>query len=405
MTKPIRSRRAVLALTAAALLAACSDTLPSGGGPQPGGPAMTITPTTAFSGLDAGANHACALASGGQAWCWGRNSMAELGDSSAAPTLVPVQVHQSGGLAFTQVTAGAAHSCAITSSGAAYCWGSNGDSRLGDSTTALGLIPQAVNGGISFAKIHAGGLHTCGLDGSGQAYCFGYNAYGQIGNNSTSYAFRPKAVVHPLGVTFTQIAAGYFHSCALDGSTGQAYCWGYGGNGAVGDNGFFGSTTPVAVDQPSGVTFTQIATEYSHSCAVSSTGQAYCWGENGSGQLGDSTTVDKYAPVAVKQPSGVSFVAISTGDAHTCARTAANQVYCWGGNGKGQLGRGNGFASRIPVAVAQPSGVTFPQLSNGSYFTCAIDTNSQAYCWGRGDYGQLGNGGTSDEFSPVAVSH
>jgi alpha-tubulin suppressor-like RCC1 family protein len=400
-------RAAALPLLGAALLSACADhgpTAPAAAPPPAAG--LTVTPTVAFATLDAGETHTCALTSGGQAWCWGRNASGTLGDSTATTRTVPVQVLQQSGVTFTQVSAGQDHNCAITSGGAAWCWGYNADYRLGDSTINLGLAPVQVKGatGISFASISAGSQHTCGLDGSGQAYCWGYNLYGQLGNNATASQKTPVAVQHPSGVTFTAIAAAEKHTCALD-TSGQAWCWGYGAEGAMGGGFSFGDSIPVQVTHPSGVTFTSIGTQYRHTCALTSAGQAYCWGKNPNGQLGDNTLTTRYTPVAVQQPSGVTFASLQTGWSHTCGVTSAGQTYCWGRGDRGQVGDGTFAQRKVPVAVSQPSGVSFALVSPGGSHTCGIDGVSQAWCWGRGDYYQLGNNSTSDAGSPTAVSH
>jgi alpha-tubulin suppressor-like RCC1 family protein len=403
------SRAAALPLLGAALLSACTDNGPtSPAAAPPPAVQLTVIPTTAFASLDAGESHTCALTSGGQAWCWGRNAVGQLGDSSAATRTVPVQVLQQSGVTFTQVSAGKEHNCAITSAGQAWCWGYNADYRLGDSTTNLGLAPVAVKplGGVAFASISAGSQHTCGLNGSGQGYCWGANSNGQLGNNATAAQKTPVAVQMPVGVTFSAIAAGEKHSCALD-TTGQAWCWGYGGDGATGAGFSFGDSIPVQVTHPSGVTFTSIHTEYRHTCALTSAGQAYCWGKNGSGQLGNNSTGTQYTPVAVQQPVGVSFAQIRTNADNTCAVTSGGQAYCWGlNNNRGQVGDGTIWTTRrTPVAVSQPSGVSLGAVTVGSSFACGVDGVGQSWCWGRNDYSQLGDGGTTDSATPVAVSH
>lgn len=397
-------RVAPLPLLAAALLSACSDRLPSDAGVAPRGPLLTVTPTNAFVSIDAGSTHACGLTSGGQPWCWGRNSVGQLGDSTASATTVPVATFQMGWNAFTQLTAGALHTCAITSAGQAWCWGNNGDGRLGDGTTNLGLAPvQVLQGSIVFTVLSAGDAHTCGLDSSGQAYCWGNNSYGQIGDSTKTFASSPTAVHQPAGVTFTRIASGARHTCGLT-SGGQAYCWGYNGDGQLGIGSAVQSLIPAAVSQ-GGATYTAVFTEYQHTCALTSGGQAYCWGRNDFSQLGDSTLVNRNTPVAVQQPGGLTFVSLTTGLSHTCGLDGSGQEWCWGSNAKGQLGIGSTTAQRVPSAVSQPAGVTFAAVSNGSSHSCALDGVGQTWCWGRNDFNQLGDGTSTQRTSPVAVSH
>lgn len=398
---------APLLLLACTLLAACSDQLPSAAAPAPGegGPRMTVIPTVAFDTMDGGSTHACGLDTSGQAYCWGRNSFGQLGDSTAANSSVPVAVYQPG-LAFDRITAGGAHTCALNSSDQAYCWGHNADGRLGDSTTVLPLRPVAVLplGGVAFVQLDAGNAHTCGVNASGQAYCWGGNTSGQVGDSTINNTrITPTPVMQLGGLNFTSISAGTSHTCALSGS-GQAYCWGYDGDGALGNGSTFGGRIPQVVQQPAGVTFVQISSNYLHSCGLTSGGQAYCWGENGWGQLGDNSTTDRNAPVAVQQ-GAISFVSITTGGDFTCGVDASGHAHCWGGDGTQQLGNGTGGASLTPTAVTMPTGVSFAFASIDSGKGCALDTIGQAWCWGRNNYGQVGDGSTTTRNVPTAVSH
>ena len=401
---PRTLHRALLPLLAAGILSACSDRLPSDAASPPAR-RLTVTPSNAFTAIDAGATHACGLTSAGQPWCWGRNAVGQLGDSTAAATLVPVSTYPSGWSSFVTVSAGGQHTCALTSAGAAWCWGYNADGRLGDGTTSLGLAPVLVQGSITLTSVSVGDAHTCGLDSSGQAYCWGSNSYGQLGDSTKTGTNAPIAVHQPVGVTFTQVVSGARHTCGLT-SGGQAYCWGYNADGQLGIGAALQSLVPAAVSQPGGVTFAAIFTEYQHTCGLTSGGQAYCWGLNGNGQLGDNTTTTpRKTPVAVQQPGGVTFVQLSTGSNNSCGLTSGGQAYCWGSNGNGQLGIGSLSPSLVPVAVSQPVGVTFGAISSGSAQNFGLDTGGQTWGWGRNNWGQMGDNSTTQRTTPVAVSH
>jgi alpha-tubulin suppressor-like RCC1 family protein len=390
---------------AAAVLAACADQLPSdAGGLAPRSPRLTVIPATPYVAIEGGSTHACGLASSGQAYCWGRNAGGQLGDSTAANSSTPVTVYQLG-VSYTSLTSGNLHNCALTAGGQAYCWGYNPDGRLGDSTFLQPLRPIPVTqGALSFTSASAGSAHTCALNSSGQAYCWGSNSWSQIGDSTTSYRFFPTAVHQQAGVAFTQISAGNNYTCALDGN-GQAWCWGYGAGGGLGNNSVLTKRVPVTVQQPAGVTFTGVWTEYDHTCAVTTGGQSYCWGNNGWFQLGDSTTTTRSTPVAVRQPAGVTFTQLAPGSTFTCGLTSAGQAYCWGNNQYGQLGDGTNTSSPLPVAVSQPAGVTFTSIKAEQVGVCGLDGNGQAWCWGRNTFGQLGDGTTTNRNAPVAVSH
>ena len=203
--------------------------------------------------------------------------------------------------------------------------------------------------------------------------------------------------------SFSQITAGYEHTCALT-TTGQAYCWGLNNQGQLGNNSTTNSRIPVAVQMPAGVSFQSITAGYYHTCALTTTNQAYCWGRNIQGQLGNNSTTSSLTPVAVQMPAGVSFQSITVGSDYTCAITSEGKAYCWGRGGSGQLGNNSTTSSLTPVAVQMPAGVSFQSITAGYYHTCALTTTNQAYCWGDNEYGQLGNNSTTNSSIPLAVS-
>ena len=255
----------------------------------------------------------------------------------------------------------------------------------------------------SFSQFTSNGGYTCALTTTGQAYCWGLNNQGQLGNNSTTNSRIPVAVQMPAGVSFQSIAAGYYYTCALT-AEGKAYCWGQGSSGQLGNNSTTASRIPVAVQMPAGVSFQSITAGSLHTCALTTEGKAYCWGYSSSGQLGNNSTTASRIPVAVQMPAGVSFQSIAVGYYHTCALTTTGQAYCWGQGSSGRLGNNSTTDSRIPVAVQMPAGVSFQSITAGSLHTCALTTEGKAYCWGYGGSGQLGNNSTTDSSIPLAVS-
>jgi len=321
--------------------------------------------------------YTCALDSAGAAYCWGENYYGNLGDGTTADSSVPEAVNTSGVLAgktLTAITVGKEHACALDSTGRAYCWGYNGFGELGDGTTIDSSVPLAVDSGGALAgktltQIAAGGEHTCALDTQGTVYCWGYNGYGQLGDGATVDSEVPVAVDTGgvlAGKRLTQItASGLYHTCALD-SAGLAYCWGYNDFGQLGDGTTTDSDVPVAVDTDgvlAGASLTHITAGASHTCAVSSSGGAYCWGRNTSGGLGDGTTDDSNVPVAVDDSgalAGKILAQISAGGDHTCAVDTDGADYCWGDNTHGDLGNDSTTDSSVPVLAGPqaPANVT-----------------------------------------------
>src|SRR5450759_3592960 len=260
------------------------------------GPVEPASATLAPVQVVTGASHTCALAPSGQAYCWGDNGNGQLGDNTTTDRSTPVAVQQ-GGVTFSSITAGLTYTCGLTSAGAAWCWGDNGQGRLGDNTTTERHLPVAVQqGGVTFTSITGGADHTCGLTSAGAAYCWGINWAGQLGDNTTTERDVPTAVQQG-PVTFSSITASYYHTCGLT-SAGAAWCWGGNWYGELGDNTTTSRSAPVAVQQ-GGVTFTSITAGRNGSCGLTGAGAAWCWGANWNGQLGDNTTTGATTPVAV----------------------------------------------------------------------------------------------------------
>ena len=307
-----------------------------------------------FNGsISAGYYYTCALLSTGAVKCWGSNLYGQLGDDSTAnatarTTPVDVSTLSSGVIA---IAAGERHTCAVLNTGAVKCWGNNDNGQLGDDSTLQSLTPVSVpslSSGVT--AIAAGRYHACAVLNTGAVKCWGWNLYGQLGDGSTIQSLTPVSVPS-LSSGVTAIAAGERHTCALL-STGAVKCWGYNDNGQLGDGSAASvtpRTTPVDVSTlSSGVT--AISTGSYHTCALLSTGAAKCWGKNTSGRLGNGSNTASLTPVSVSTLS-TGVIAIAAGEAHTCAVLNTGAVKCWGYNVSGQLGDGSTTQSFTPVGV------------------------------------------------------
>ncbi len=360
-----------------------------------------VLASTAFSD-DGETYHTCAVTTSGGAKCWGRNRYGQLGNGtfSVYGSATPVDVSGlTSGVA--QISTGQRHTCAVTTSGGAKCWGYNGFGGLGNGALSDSATPVNVSGLTSgVAQMSVGHFYTCAVTTSGGAKCWGYNAYGMLGNGTFSNSATP---VDVSGLTsgVAQISAGDFHACALT-TSGGVKCWGHGGEGQLGNGTFYNSATPVNV---SGLTsgVAQISAGYYHTCAVMASGGVKCWGSNVYGGLGDGTfNNSRTTPVNVSGlTSGVAQ--ISAGLHYTCAVTTSGGAKCWGYNINGQLGDGTVSNRATPVDVSGlTSGVA--QISANAFHTCALTTSGGAKCWGSNVYGQLGDGTFSSRPTPVNVS-
>ncbi len=361
-----------LGLAALCLAIACGTTAPSD--------VEAIT----FASVSAG-GPTCGLTPAGAAYCWGRGG--SLGDGTTTDRLTPTAVMMPAGVTFTRLGVGG-DTCGLTPAGAVYCWG-------------LAPVAVAMPAGVMFASLSDAAPY-CAVTFAGVVYCWGDNDFGQLGDGTKTRRLTPGAIVIPAGVTFTSVSAGWLHACAVT-QVGSTYCWGYNGEGELGDGTTTDRLTPVAVVMPAGVSFTSVSVGRAHTCGLTPGGVAYCWGYNLRGRLGDGTTTNRPTPTAVVMPAGATFASMSVGWDHTCGVTPAPIAFCWGRNVWGTVGDGTTTDRHTPVAVLMPAGVTFTRLAAGFAHTCALTPAGAAYCWGVNDDGRLGDGTTTDRLSPVAV--
>lgn len=397
----------------------------------------------ASSSVSAGEYFACGIGTSGSTYCWGSDQIGQLGDAATNEaggrwaSSVPVLVEAPAGVTFTSVSTGWRHACALATDGSAYCWGGNHVGQVGNPTNAECVdqwaympesdprchrpVPTLVSGGHRFSQVVAGGDFSCGLDTLGAIYCWGVNNMGQLGSDTPAYApdchpnyYRCSST--PLRIpapeAFTAVSGSGFHACGVTQS-GGIYCWGAGNQGELG-NGDDVSDYPVGVIAPAGVSFSTVHAAWSSTCALSTAGKLYCWGDNRDGQVGASTSdfcggwsgaggTFKGHPCAttpVPVAGDLSFTSLATYYRRNCALTSGGEAYCWG------LGTG-----ATPTRVG--GSMLFTHFTMGgtgndvqSFFYCgiAVDPKNTAYCWGEGSDGQLGNGYWSDSSSPVAVS-
>ena len=354
----------------------------------------TATATATSMAVSAGPDHSCVVRANGTISCWGANTSGQLGDNTTTARLQPTPVVT--GVSFASVSAGGTnHTCALTAGGIAYCWGNNSSGQLGNGSFASALTPVAVTGGLLFAKIIAGAGFSCGFTTVGVGYCWGGGGF-RLGNGTNSTVSTPTAVAG--GLTFTAMTLfGDNHVCAA-ATGGTPYCWGYNFDGEIGDNTSTDRPVPTAV--AGGLKFPNVASGWFHSCGLTTAGAAYCWGDNNVWQLGWGTPpTDAYSPGAVL--GGNIFTTLSAGYAHTCGLRSTGVALCWGINSDGNLGDGTTAWQLTPVSVV--GGLLFSQLSAGDGYTCGITSASALYCWGRNTVGQLGDGTTTMRLTPVNV--
>ena len=349
-----------------------------------------------WSAVASGRDHTCAIATGGILNCWGANDEGQVAGASSLLNATPVA--SSGSVPMSRISSGPSHSCSVASASPnlAYCWGTNSDGRLGDGSTINRSAPSAVSGLTGVSNVSAGTSHSCAVTASGAVSCWGANSSGQLGD--ASQTSRSTAATISGQQSWTSVSGGGAHSCAVT-TTGSGYCWGSSADGQVGDD-TSGTTrtVPFPVYDTGTTKWAMVLAGGRHTCGVTQTGAGYCWGYNGSGQLGDGSSAPRTKPTLI---SGFVWSTITSGDSHTCGITTTGIAYCWGANAQGQLGDGSAAARNIPTPVVGND--RWQSISAGFQHTCAVNTLGQSFCWGESLNGQVGDGSASVALVPVTV--
>jgi alpha-tubulin suppressor-like RCC1 family protein len=356
-------------------LLGCHEEISAPEPPELSSSQAAATTTLSFRQISAFEGHTCGVTTSDQAYCWGYNLHGQGGNGTRVhPQLRPVAV--AGGHRFRQVSTGVFHTCGVTVSNQALCWGENHSGQRGDGTTTARAVPTPVVGGIDFREVVTGTSHTCGLALNGAVYCWGDNGSGQLGDGTTGgERHTPGLIARTL--RFRHLSAGSVHTCGV-ATNDRIFCWGFNGLGAVGDG-----TRTTYRPEPTRVAgpffFSQVAAGRSHTCGITSDRRTYCWGDNSYGALGHGTEGDaRFAPVVVV--GDFNFTALDGGSWHTCAITGAARLKCWGGNQSGQLGNGTTNDRSTPGASAR--NLLFRQVAGGAAYTCGVTLDNQGYCWG-----------------------
>ena len=367
------------------------------------------------------ATSACALASG-KVYCWGYNAGGQMGNGTTGNSLVPVEA--TGGLSGKVVTdlvytsIGNAF-CALTSDGLVYCWGSG--YGTGTNTTGNVLLPTQITATGSFVgktvKKLYGGYTACVIASDDLGYCWGDNTFGQIGAGTTGGSTLIPTQISMsgalAGLTVLDIYVGYGSNC-LRASNLTVHCSGANPNGQLGD----ATTTAKNLYSPiianvalNGLTISDGTMGSTAGCAIASNDKAYCWGGNIYGQIGSGNTTSPSPPAQVISGSLSVRSLATSGSSSVCGIFSDEMIKCWGRNDYGGLG--NGTTSSVPSAT--PTSVTGPlatkkvsfissQVVGGSAsYSCALTTDGEIYCWGQGSLGQLGYGTAANSFTPVKV--
>jgi alpha-tubulin suppressor-like RCC1 family protein len=296
-----------------------------------------------FGAIDVSSTAACAIDGSGRVFCWGANDWGQLGDGSRITSSVPVLVQ--GVTGATLIGAGNGYACAATSDGTIFCWGHDDFGQIGDGTDGTNLVrpPTRVDGVPRPSKLTLGGLHACALAVDGASYCWGLTQWGLLGAATDPSLYTSTPIRAAGTLQFRDVAASDYVTCGA-ASTGGVYCWGlYAGS----------SSTPQL--QPGTTSFTSVVVSTigggPHTCALDASGVS-CWGSKVSLGYGGPITVSIPTPIHIA--GSESFVRISAAISATCALARGGEAFCWGQNFLGVLGNGDSADTPTPTLVADP---------------------------------------------------
>ena len=302
------------------------------------------TPTrvlgTGWATISTSGSSTCGVKTDHTLWCWGLDNFGQLGIGAGRPVRTPHQVGP--GHKWSQVASAWGHTCAVKTTGTLWCWGQNRRGQLGIGTIDRRHgLPQQVGTGTDWHSVTTGGWHSCALTTAGAAYCWGHNMFGEVGDGTVVTRTRPTPVEGSL--VWLQLSAAWGQTCGIT-QDGTMQCWGFNRQGQLGD----GTQTNRAHPTPvvGGRTWTQVTTGDGSTCATASDGRLWCWGDNRYGQLGqapsDQPTTSPVEVAALTTPVQLT----SAGWLHTCVIPVGGSFTCWGNNEAGQLGDGTTGTAR-----------------------------------------------------------
>ncbi len=302
-----------------------------------------------------------------------------------------------------QVAAGWSHTCARKANGTVWCWGINNASQLGTGESASDVkmrnAPSQVKGLTAATAIVAGDSHSCAIVDGGQAWCWGYNGDGQLGDGQMLTTSSVPVLTRNVSDAI-KIGAGGNTSCAIR-AAGSVACWGSNEFGQIGNGATANAPLAVAVGGLSHIV--ELGAGMRHVCALDDAGRVWCWGQNITGQLGDGTTDSPRRTPVAAQITGVTH--LTAGLNHTCATKNDGSVWCWGQNNLGQVGLSTSSAAE-PVPKQVPALANIVEINAGGYeqagpisHTCARERSGHVWCWGSNTFGELGNDTSSSQVS------
>ncbi len=351
-----------------------------------------------------GEAHSCALKEG-KAYCWGKNDNGQLGTQTDPPnsnSTTPVEVQNLNKV--VDISTSHNFTCALLENQTVKCWGENTYKQLGALTANdYSATPVQVQNLANVIKISSGYYHACALLSDNDVYCWGKYDDGRLGYNATESSLVANPVTFTTSDPIKDLSTGNMHSCAIL-ENGAVFCWGKNDYGQLGDD----PTSTLSSSQPTIIEGTYevaslLSAGNSFNCVAMSAGGIKCLGQNDSdaGQLGKADLLElfSYSFIDVDVLAGKQISSVSSNSSHSCV-VIEKKIYCWGKNDYGQLGNGTIDSPLTSVLVTDSEGAT--SVAAGKLHSCAV-IKGEVFCWGRNNQGQLGDGTTENSLKLVKV--
>tara|TARA_Y100001954_G_scaffold64051_1_gene69768 strand:- start:971 stop:2746 length:1776 start_codon:yes stop_codon:yes gene_type:complete len=368
---------------------------PADAGPPP------VSPEGEIIDVAVGRYTSCALRTNGKVYCWGSNGEGKLGiglPSTGTPnpmSLGPAMLPENDPV--TDIQMGSKGAMARLASGKLYCWGSCMKTTPNSTSLISQYTPTLVAGVSDIDYFEMAHWQACGMQTNGDVICWGRNTNAALGNGNENLV---GSYEHTNLGNITHLGTGYYmsgggHTCAL-ADNNDVWCWGFNQRGQAGQtNGDVCGDgdcvkSPQKVAGLEGKTLVYLDASNASSCVVTEEGEVYCWGQNTSGQLGNGTYTSTGEPQRVQGLGGVRITEVSLGSGHICALSEDGEVYCWGSNTRwNQVGDSTDVNQ---LQAVQVPGLPLPaiQVAARTEHTCALLEDQNVWCWGANTKGQVG---------------
>ena len=325
-----------------------------------------------------------------------------------------------------QVSSDYYHSSALTASGRIFTWGEGDYGRLGNGASTDKSTPTEITNRFSLTEgdkiiqVSLGGSHSSALTASGRLFTWGNNSLGQLGDGTNNNSLTPIEITNRFilaeGDKIIQVSLGYSHSAALTAS-GRLFTWGYNSYYQLGNGSFNDRTLPTEITNRFSLTegdkIIQVSLGYSHSAALTASGRLFTWGYNFVGELGNGTTTYKSTPTEITGQFNLSeedkIIQVSLGGSHSSALTASGRIFTWGEGDYGRLGNGASTDKYTPTEITNRFSLTegdkIIQVSLGGSHSSALTASGRLFTWGNNSLGQLGVGTTTNSFTPTEITN